>query len=151
MQICFKRKISSNACCRVTESPSELSLISPSSCAIRYDSYCSSVNSTRASLMSFGGKSFNTASFVRRRMCSPTSLLIWLGRSPELRYPGERNSKIPTKSSAEFSTGVPVKAQLRRRGIALAASDVAFALFLIRCDSSKTARSKVTFAPPGGS
>ncbi|MEX2120075.1 MAG: hypothetical protein WD847_10815 [Pirellulales bacterium] len=48
---------------------------------------------------------------------------------------------MPTRSSALFSTGVPVKAQLRLRGMERTICDVLLARFLIRCDSSSTTRS----------
>ncbi len=63
------------------------------------------------------------------------------------RKPGAKNSKIPNRSSALFSTGVPVSAQLRLREMDRTTSLVELKRFLMRCDSSSTTRSKWT---PGG-
>ena len=54
---------------------------------------------------------------------------------------------MPTRSSALFSTGVPVKAQLRRRDRPRTTSLVVLPRFLIRCDSSSTTRSKAIGRP----
>ena len=85
--------------------------------------------------------SLSTLSFVRRSTWSATAVPIAFGVMRSFRWPGATNSKIPTRSSALFSIGVPVSAQLRPRVTPRTAWLVWLERFLIRWASSSTTRS----------
>jgi hypothetical protein len=97
-----------------------------------------------------GGRSGST-SVRRRRNCTSPSVR----RKPTIisrrsSCPGATKARMEAASSARFSTGVPVSAQVRQRSRPFSTAEISVSSFLMRCASSATTKSHTRRAGPNG-